>query len=91
MADSKMKLKTIWYPVKATDDEKAETQAIVLAGSRVLTKLRKIVQDEIDTVQKVRVKSTEYDKPNWDFKQAHTNGQVEKLSWLLSIIPEINE
>ena len=91
MPKSKLSLKHSWFRGLDNEEQKAEMQTVVIAGSRALIRLRTIIKEDIASLEKKRVKASEYDSPNWGFKQAHTNGQLEELQRILSILPEIDE
>lgn len=56
----------------AQDKGRFETQ--VYASKPVLDRLIQLLDDEEKGVDMSEMSISDYDKPNWDYKQAHKNG-----------------
>jgi hypothetical protein len=69
------------------DPEKKETHTNRLLKSRwVLDELATIIKDTDQEYQRAEISPRAYDLPNWDYKQAHSNGYRQCLRDVLNII-----
>ena len=57
-----------------SEDEKKEFEKAVRNDTYVLSKLRKVIDEEIENLDRQEISSSSYDNPSWAFKQAHGNG-----------------
>lgn len=76
------KLATIWItkPEDRTDVENA------LRNSPVFAKLRKIIADRLDSLDRRETNLNTYENQSWSHVQAHLNGQKQELKFLFSLL-----
>lgn len=89
MPDNNYKYDVRWFKgLSADETEKLKAQ---LAGDKkTLDKLYEIVYNIVRSEENVRF--SDYDTPNWSYKQAHRFGRVDALQELLRLInldPEV--
>lgn len=77
-------MKTIWTQGLKNSTEKEEFEKIVYASKKVLDKLKDIVYNKINGVEKTSVE--DYTSPSWAYLQADRNGYRRALEEMLSIL-----
>lgn len=78
-------LPTIWIRHLPSENHQSFEDAI--RNSTVMTgRLRQIIQEELDALDRTEASDKQFEFPNWDYKQAFQNGQRSKLRFLLNIL-----
>ena len=67
-------------------DEKSKFEALVRNAKPVLERLRDIVNEDYEVLNKMEISKKVYEIPNWDYKQAHINGYKEHTTNILKLI-----
>lgn len=67
-------------------NEKAEFEKTVLGSKRVLNRLKDILNEQEEALNINEVSPKNYEIPNWDYKQAHSNGYRQCLNVLKKLI-----
>lgn len=83
MSESR-KVNLIWVKDLKNEEERTKFKETVLNSQKVLDKLREIVYNM--SIDRERVKSTDYDSPSWAYKQAHLNGEQEAYRKVIEIL-----
>ena len=78
-----MGLSAKWFQHLRKEETKQSREETVRAGSTVLDLLTQTIEGEILALEKSR--TSDYDNPNWAYKQAHLNGQIQTLRNLLTL------
>lgn len=81
---TKQRPKTIWFQDLKTSKEKEDFVNTLLNSQKVLDKLREIVYNM--SIDREKVKSTDYDSPSWSHKQAHFNGEQAAYQKILDLL-----
>lgn len=66
--------------------ENKDFEAAVRNSTIALGRLREILQEEINSLDKSETSDSQFSDPNWSHKQAYRNGQRSKLRYILSIL-----
>ena len=70
-----------------SSDEEQQRFANQFKGSRgVLERLQQLLDEEKAALEGAEISSKIYDSPNWDYKQAHTNGFKAALRMVSTLI-----
>lgn len=78
-------MKTVWTK-GLESDAKDEIQVLFTSGARLRKRLSVIVAEKMDAKDRESMASTEYENPNWPFKQADAQGYRRALKEILSIL-----
>lgn len=68
-------------------DAKADFEALVRNSTRVLTRLKAIIEDRERQLINQGLSSEDFSDPNWSHKQAHRNGGLLELKIIKDLIP----
>ncbi len=77
-------MKTVWTQGLKNPTEKEEFEKTVYASKKVLDKLKDIVYNKINGVEKTSVE--DYKSPSWAYLQADKNGYRRALEEITSIL-----
>lgn len=78
---------TKWTSHVSNDIEEVKRFKNEIYSSRtVLERLRQMLQEEEASLTKAEISPQIYDTPNWDYKQAHTNGFKSALNMVYRIL-----
>lgn len=77
-------MKTVWTQGLRNPTEKEEFEKIVYASKKVLDKLKDIVYNKINGVEKTSLQ--DYESPSWAYRQADINGYRRAMEEMLSIL-----
>jgi len=58
----------------------------LMASKHVLDRLQELLDQEKAALESAEISPKMYDSPNWDYKQAHTNGFKSALRTVSKII-----
>lgn len=73
------------------EDDKEKFRNSVLGSKLVLERLQDILNEMKEDVESVELNTKIYDIPNWDYRQAHTNGFkdcLNKINKLITLDPK---
>ena len=65
---------TRWTSHLKTDEEKEAFKKEIYSAKRVLERLRDIIVDDHDGLDRSEIHPETYSQPNWAYHQAHKNG-----------------
>jgi len=77
---------TAWTQDCTSTDEKEQLQKSIYSSKPVLDRLGKIIRKELSTLEVAEISPNFYETPNWDYKQAHTNGFKSAIRMVLKVI-----
>lgn len=69
-----------------SDEEKERFKNEVLGSKRVLNRLQALLNEMKEDVDQLELNTKIYDIPNWDYRQADTNGYKRCLKQISRII-----
>lgn len=73
---------------KCDDDKQKEELKIIIANAKVFTDIvKELLNEKIEYIRKERESSASYASAAWPYAQAHSNGEVKGLKFLLDILP----
>lgn len=75
-----------WTQHITDNKEKEDFRNSVLGAKRVLERLKALMQMDLEALNLKEVNTESYEIPNWDYKQAHTNGNKACLYKYLKLI-----
>lgn len=58
----------------------------ILGASQVLNRLKSIIEEKEQLLDRSEMSIETYNTPNWDQRQAHKNGNRESLAWLKKLV-----
>lgn len=76
---------TRWFRHLKPEDQENFKNA-VLNSTTALSRLREILTEELDALDKIETTDAQFSTPNWENHQAYRNGQRSKLRSLLSLL-----
>ena len=77
---------TAWTKHLKTDEDKEKFNKSVHAARHVLKRLQELLDEEKSSLESAEISPKIYESPNWDYKQAHTNGFKAALKMVSRII-----
>lgn len=77
---------TKWTSHLKTEEDKANFQNEVLRSKHILDHVKTMVKEIETDLDKQEINPRAYDLPNWDYRQAHSNGYRQCLSHVLKIL-----
>jgi len=75
-----------WTKHLKTEEEKDRFAKGLMASKHVLDRLQELLDQEKAALESAEISPKMYDSPNWDYKQAHTNGFKSALRTVSKII-----
>ncbi len=58
----------------------------------VLVRLKEILKDKLDAIEKDRLSCQNFEMSSWPYFQAHTNGQIATLKWIVEdLLPFVTD
>jgi hypothetical protein len=75
-----------WTKHLQSEEDKQKFEKTVLASRATLNRLKELLEEEKAGLESAEVSPKIYDSPNWDYKQAHTNGFKAALKMVNKII-----
>lgn len=79
-----LKLGMDWFKNARTPEEKEKVQALVLNSEPLLDLLRQIL--EMRKMGMTAFTEKNYENPSWAHLQAHRNGRIEEIDYLLKLL-----
>ncbi len=77
---------TAWTKHLKTEEEKQRFQNQFQGSKAVLERLQELLDEEKTGLETAEISPKIYDSPNWDYKQAHTNGFKAALKMVSILI-----
>lgn len=68
------------------EDQKQQFQNTIYSSRTVLERLQQMLDEEKASLEQAEISPRIYETPNWDYKQAHTNGFKSALQMVSRII-----
>lgn len=89
--DNHPSLNTQW--IAGVQDKEGLTAHLLNSGDVLaLVRLKEILKDKINEVDTKKISNSSYDNQNWAFRQAHTNGQLVTLKWIVEdLLPFVTD
>lgn len=75
-----------WTRNLKTDDQKDRFLKHLKSSHRVLERMQEILDEEILALEAAEISHKIYDAPNWDYRQAHTNGFKQAMKAVSKLI-----
>ena len=79
-----------WLKKSKNDKEKADFEQLLRNSTITLSKLQELIIEKQDTTYTRERAVTTYDSPGWEYKQAHINGYLEGLDYVLNLLKFLN-
>lgn len=70
---------TRWTSHLNTDEEKESFRREIYSAKGVLERLAQIVNEDEEALDRSETDQRIYDSPNWDYRQAHKNGNRQYM------------
>lgn len=80
-------MKTVWYD-GLDEAQKKDLRADFISAHILRKRLRKLLDDKIDTKRTAIRKDTNYEKPNWDNYMADSLGYERALNEIMTLIED---
>lgn len=77
---------TAWTKHLNTPQEKEKFEKSIRSAKHILERLTEILTEAENDLSNSEINSRNYDTPNWDYKQAHVNGQKSTLRTIKRLI-----
>jgi hypothetical protein len=80
-----------WTKNLKTEEDKERFTKSLMAARHVLDRLNELLEQEKAGLESAEISHKIYDSPNWDYKQAHTNGfkaAIKLVSKLITLDPK---
>ena len=77
---------TRWTSHLKTDEEKEAFKKEIYSAKRVLERLRDIIVDDHDGLDRSEIHPETYSQPNWDYHQAHKNGVRQYMYQIKTLV-----
>lgn len=77
---------TRWTQHLTTDEEKESFKKEIYSAKRVLERLRDILNEDEEMLDRSEMDQRTYDMPNWDYRQAHKNGNRQAMRALRLLV-----
>lgn len=77
---------TAWTKHLKTDEEKDKFTKSLKAARYILDRLQALLDEEKAGLESAEISPKIYETPNWDYKQAHTNGFKAALKMVSKLI-----
>ncbi len=75
-----------WTKHLKTEEDKERFKNQLKGSKAVLERLQELLDEEKSSLETAEISSKIYDSPNWDYKQAHTNGFKAALKMVSKLI-----
>ena len=72
--------------VKGIKEEDKKDYVDSLKSSMALHKLKEMIDEREKEILNSSINVDTFDSPNWDYKQAYTNGQLQDLRWFKRLL-----
>lgn len=83
------RLTTLWTQ-GLSGKEKEDFEFIIRNNTQLLSRLQEILLEKGDEILRNETTEDQYEIPNWQFLQAHRNGQKEMIRVLLKLTEHLN-
>lgn len=77
---------TLWIEHIKDKEKQKEFEKLLRNSGISLGRLKDIIQDRLDALERAEVKAEIYDSPNWAYKQADTNGTRRAYMNILQLL-----
>lgn len=75
-----------WTEHLKTEEEKERFQNSIYSAKIVLERLKDIIEEDEQTLDRSETDERVYETPNWDYRQAHKNGMRKYLNTIKKLI-----
>ena len=84
-------LNTQW--IAGVQDKESLKAHLLNSGDMVaLVRLKELLKDKIESIEKDRLANKKYELASWPFFQAHTNGELSTLKWIVEdLLPFVTD
>lgn len=77
---------TRWTQHLQDEETKEKLKKEIFSAKPVLERLKSIIEEDMDYLDRSEEDQRIYDKPNWDYRQAHKNGTRQTYNYLKRLI-----
>ena len=77
---------TAWTKHLKSEEDKERFSKSVQSARHVLERLQELLDEEKSSLESAEISPKIYETPNWDYKQAHTNGFKAALKMVSKLI-----
>lgn len=77
---------TAWTKNLKTEEDKEKFNKSLRASRFILERLQELLDEEKSSLESAEISPKIYETPNWDYKQAHTNGFKAALKMVSKLI-----
>lgn len=77
---------TAWTKHLKTEEDREKFNKSLKASQYVLGRLQELLDEEKSSLESAEISPKIYETPNWDYKQAHTNGFKAALNMVSKLI-----
>jgi len=78
------KLAADWFRGISKEEDKASLIQAIYSAKGILDIVKELVIAHKNSLEKVSM--TDYDSPQWAYKEAHKNGRKEEIDYLLRLL-----
>lgn len=82
---------TKWTQHLKDPDEVTDFTIEIKSARRVLERLADILKEDLASIEKVEISPKVYDLPNWEHRQAHSNGIKFNANRTISLITNLDQ
>lgn len=75
-----------WTQHLETEEEKEKFRNEIYSSERVLKRLSQMIEEDLNSLDRSERDQRIYDLPNWDYRQAHKNGNRQTYQLIKDII-----
>ena len=75
-----------WTSHIQDQDQKSAFERQVWASKDVLDRLLSVLDEREQEIRQIEMNVSTYDKPNWDYRQAHYNGELANIRAIKTLI-----
>ena len=81
-----MKLNLLWFLNEKDEKQREKIRTLVFNSTAVLSRLSKVLDKKIEEEDRQILSRSSFDNPNWAYVQAYTNGRVQALKEVQTLI-----
>lgn len=84
------RLPLVWTKHLKGAKEKEDFESLLRNSTRVLTRLKEIIEEKENDLASSAMKLEDYESPSWAYKEAHRHGRQAELKALKDLIDFVN-
>jgi hypothetical protein len=75
-----------WTKDLKTEEDKERFLKSLRSSKKVLERMKELLEEEKNSLESAEISHKIYDSPNWEYRQAHTNGFKAALRMITKLI-----